>query len=195
MPKHFIISDTHFNHNNIIDYAERPFASVDEMNEYMIAKWNRTISPDDIVYHLGDFGFGNRTEIKNFIERLNGNIILIKGNHDRFPNIVYESAGMIVLKYGEFNVHQIGEADGLPIYATHNPSYLVHPFRIDRRIFFGHIHQYVNCIEGTSKNICCSVERLDYAPLCLEDFFAAKGVTSLKFFGIKENVIDKSQLI
>lgn len=195
MPKHFIISDTHFNHIDIINYAKRPFNSTKKMDDYMIAQWNAVVSSNDIVYHLGDFGLDNRAEIESFVERLNGHIILIKGNHDTLPNAIYESAGLTVLKCSELNVHQIGEANGTPIYATHKPPILTHPFRFDRRIFFGHIHQRINCIEGTGKNICCCVERLNYRPLCLEDFFAAKGVISLKFFGIKGNVVDKSQLI
>lgn len=79
----WIISDTHFRHKNIIRYCDRPFSSVTEMNEQLISKWNAKVSKEDIVIHLGDFSCGSIGEIRNIRNRLNGNIILIKGNHDR----------------------------------------------------------------------------------------------------------------
>jgi len=51
-------SDTHFNHRNIIGYAQRPFESVEEMNEVMIERWNASVRGEDTIYHLGDFSFG-----------------------------------------------------------------------------------------------------------------------------------------
>lgn len=74
----FFISDTHFGHNNIIQYCQRPFASVEHMNEVMIDNWNKTVKFNDTVYHLGDVAFSNY----ELIERLKGKIILVPGNHD-----------------------------------------------------------------------------------------------------------------
>lgn len=54
----FFTSDTHFGHVNIILYCNRPFASVLEMNEQVIARWNDRVGPRDTVYHLGDFAMG-----------------------------------------------------------------------------------------------------------------------------------------
>ena len=78
--KTFIVSDTHFNHERIIELCDRPFANVDEMNQTMIENWNRTVGPNDQVYHLGDFAFSDSPE--NYFHRLNGVKHLIKGNHD-----------------------------------------------------------------------------------------------------------------
>ena len=82
MSKKFIVSDTHWGHKNIIQYDNRPFASVEEMNEAMIKNWNSVVSSDDEVYHLGDFAFMTENQIENLIRRLNGKIHLIWGNHD-----------------------------------------------------------------------------------------------------------------
>ena len=78
----FFTSDHHFGHKGIIKYAKRPFQSVDEMNEIMIMKWNEKIRKHDTVYHLGDIGLMASSRLIEILNRLNGKIHLIKGNHD-----------------------------------------------------------------------------------------------------------------
>ena len=81
----YFTSDTHYFHKNVIEYCNRPFASVEEMNETLIANYNNVVKPDDTVYHLGDFAFANESKIKQIFYRLNGKKILIFGNHDVDP--------------------------------------------------------------------------------------------------------------
>jgi len=69
-----------FNHANIIRYCNRPFSNVQEMNETLIAYWNSCVGPEDIIYVLGDFGFGNLASI---LSKLQGKKHLIIGSHDR----------------------------------------------------------------------------------------------------------------
>lgn len=78
----YFTSDTHFNHSNIIRFCSRPFHDVNEMNEILIQKWNEVVPNDGIVYHLGDFAWGNYVKWEEIRKRLNGNIVLIRGNHD-----------------------------------------------------------------------------------------------------------------
>lgn len=75
-------SDTHFGHKNVIKYCNRPFETVDEMNLGLITKWNQCVQPGDEVYHLGDFAFCRGSELNAIVSSLNGQIYLIRGNHD-----------------------------------------------------------------------------------------------------------------
>ena len=79
----FYISDLHFGHKNIIKYDNRPFFTVTEMDEEMIHNWNDVVRPVDNVYVLGDFCWNNATRWREIIDRLNGTIHLVYGNHDR----------------------------------------------------------------------------------------------------------------
>jgi len=81
----FLTADNHFGHANIIRFCNRPFANADEMDERMIASWNKVVSDSDFVYHLGDFTMGNKKQARRYFNRLNGNIIIL-GNpwhHDK----------------------------------------------------------------------------------------------------------------
>jgi len=78
----FFTADTHFGHAAIIDLCDRPFSSVDEMDEVLISRWNETVASSDTVYHLGDFCFRAKKTAADYLARLNGSIHLIVGNHD-----------------------------------------------------------------------------------------------------------------
>lgn len=80
--KTWFTSDHHFGHKNIITFSNRPFASVDEMNEELIRRWNEKIGKEDDVYHLGDFALMSAGKTRQLLERLNGRIHLIAGNHE-----------------------------------------------------------------------------------------------------------------
>lgn len=94
----YFISDTHFGHTNIIKYCCRPFSSAPEMDEFMIARWNETVKPQDHISHIGDVTMarGGRVQQNDFIRligRLNGHKRLYLGNHDHFPIQTYLDAG------------------------------------------------------------------------------------------------------
>ena len=74
-------SDQHFWHNNVIRYCDRPFASVEEMNEAMVANWNAMVHPEDTVVSVGDFSMAFRP-VELFTPRLVGHKTLVCGNHD-----------------------------------------------------------------------------------------------------------------
>jgi len=88
--KMFFTSDTHWGHSNIIRFSNRPYRDVNHMNEELIKNWNETVPEDGIVYHLGDVSLTNQGTTKDILDRLNGKIYLICGNHEKS---VLKSAG------------------------------------------------------------------------------------------------------
>ncbi len=68
--KFFVIADTHFGHTNIIKYCNRPFSCTEDMDEALIKNWNETVSNNDVVLHLGDFGVGNKEYVENIIKKI-----------------------------------------------------------------------------------------------------------------------------
>lgn len=78
----FFTADLHFGHAKIIKYHQRPFADVYEMDKALIANWNSVVRNTDTIYCLGDFSFKAR---ENYTEHLNGQIIFLKGDHDKWP--------------------------------------------------------------------------------------------------------------
>ena len=83
MSNTFFTADLHFNHANIIKYCNRPYDSLTEMNEKLIENWNNKVKPKDTIYVLGDFIFKNKNF---FITKLNGNKIILKGDHDNYAS-------------------------------------------------------------------------------------------------------------
>lgn len=80
----FYVADTHFGHESIIRNCARPFSSVAEMDAEIVRRWNETVGKDDLVYHLGDWGWptGDPFAFKRLFHALNGRKVLILGNHD-----------------------------------------------------------------------------------------------------------------
>ena len=85
--KTYVTSDLHFGHTNIMKFCPVSRArfnnDVDYMNEQMIKEWNEIVEPGDIVYILGDVAFLPAAKAVSILKRLNGDLILIEGNHDR----------------------------------------------------------------------------------------------------------------
>ena len=82
MGRIFVSSDLHFGHDREFLWGPRGFRSSIEHDEAIIANWNSVVEPEDIVYVLGDLMLGDNEYGKSCVERLNGTIRLIRGNHD-----------------------------------------------------------------------------------------------------------------
>ena len=118
--KIWLTSDTHWSHENILKYCNRPFGSVEEMNEALVNNWNSVVKPDDHVYHLGDFCFGNVEKWNWCLEpgRLNGHIHLILGNHD--PDRVFRE-GTLIERFDSIDFQKILIIEGWTVILNHFP--------------------------------------------------------------------------
>lgn len=166
----WLISDTHFFHKNILDFTDddgnlirgAKFDSVDHMNEYMLDRWNETVKPQDIVYHLGDVMMGPKEDFQSFFPKLHGSKRLIVGNHD---DIKYLTNGGFFKKV---QMWRMFPEFGLLL--THVP---IHESGLYRRSkdksllnVHGHIHHNLSPTEH-HRNV--SVEAIDYTPIHIED--------------------------
>lgn len=114
--KIYLTSDTHFGHEHILKFCKRPFSNTEEMDNAMIENWNKTVPQDGLVFHLGDFAWGGHPFWKKIREQLNGEIILIKGNHD-LKNLTPTAHGLF--KHVAFQMRI--EIEGRRIWLNHFP--------------------------------------------------------------------------
>jgi len=147
--KTFVISDTHFHHKNIIEYSKRPFKTIEEMDAEIIKRWNNKVSKEDLVIHLGDFGLGDNNQIKSTRDKLNGTIVLLRGNHDHKS---VRNAGFIIIK-GTLEIDNIVLSHN-PLKKDEIPTGFVN--------VHGHIHDKESAI-----GINISVEHINYEPITL----------------------------
>lgn len=82
MVVNYYTADTHFYHKNIVKMENRPFKDVEEMNAFLINQWNSQVTNEDTVYHIGDFALATFNKTVEILEQLNGNKVIVGGNHD-----------------------------------------------------------------------------------------------------------------
>lgn len=138
----FFTSDTHFGHANIIKLCNRPFKDVEEMNEKLVENWNKVVPENGVVFHLGDFAFGGSALWNSIIPRLNGQIYLILGNHDR-KNIRQGYMDKFVSVVPQMQI----DIEGRSVYLNHYP-FLCYggSYRDENAVWqlFGHVHSGPN---------------------------------------------------
>ena len=131
--KLFLTSDSHLGHFNICKYCHRPFQSRSEMDQTLIKNWNAVVPEDGIVVHCGDFMLPHNEDIKEYnkyLNRLNGRVLLLRGNHD-LASLDWVSDKLIAVRDQAMIV-----VDGVKIFAQHYPCAA---FNGDYHVY-GHIH-------------------------------------------------------
>lgn len=161
--KVWLTSDTHFFHANIIGYCKRPFADVAEMNATMAERWNKRVRPEDTVYHLGDFALTKVEIFAEFRKQLQGNIILIRGNHDRFGKSRGGDLGMTVVETdAELKVGDRTFVLG------HRPQF--EPLAPNEIRLCGHVHEHWLVRKGV---LNVGVDLWDFRPISFDEALAA----------------------
>lgn len=167
MPATWLVSDTHFGHHGVCKFLGqdgftklRPWDNPDEMDEEMVKRWNERVRPQDKVYHLGDVVI-NRRALKT-LRRLNGDMVLIKGNHDIFRLEEYTEYFRDVRGYHVLN--------GMIL--SHIPVHEESLGRFGVNIH-GHLHDRRVMLNGEIdvRYHCVCVEHTDFAPILLHDVY------------------------
>ena len=164
MPAVFLVSDTHFGHAGVCRFLRndgtklRPWDSPEEMDEYMVEAWNKKVRPNDKVYHLGDVVI-NRRALK-ILALLNGDKVLIRGNHDIFRDTEYRHYFREIRAYHVMN--------GMIL--SHIPIHSDSLGRFGTNIH-GHLHSNRVMKDGVvdTRYHCVCVEQTDFAPILFED--------------------------
>ena len=171
MPSVFLVSDTHFGHAGVCRFTEsdgvtkiRPWTDPAEMDEEMVKRWNETVRPNDKVYHLGDVVI-NRKAL-SIMSRLNGDKVLIRGNHDIFRDEEYRQYFRELRAYHVMN--------GMIL--SHIPIHEQSLGRFGTNIH-GHLHTgrvQIRGFNGKPMGIdpryhCVCVEQTDFRPILFED--------------------------
>ena len=150
MSRDYFIADTHFWHKNILLHETlRPFKSVYEMNKILIRNWNNKVSKKARVWVLGDFSFGTKEQTIDILKQLNGEKILILGNHDRHrTRSWWLSVGFDrVLEY--------------PLLYKNEYILSHEPINTGLKNIHGHLHSKIIHMKGF---VCMSVEQIDFTP-------------------------------
>jgi len=149
-------SDYHFNHDAVISFCNRPFRTVLEMNEAIIERHNGRVGKHDTVYFIGDFCFYTSTVlVLSLIERLNGNFVFVKGNHDN-NNKIHTIANSIEI-----------ESYGMKIQLVHRPQDITEGYDF---YLVGHVHEKWKFRE----NMCnVGVDVWDFYPVDLKQILKA----------------------
>ncbi|MFW6281194.1 MAG: metallophosphoesterase family protein [bacterium] len=170
MQKRWVISDTHFDHKNILNF-ERPdgskvrpgFEDVHDMNNQMVERWNSVVKPNDMVYHLGDFTINRSVErLETLVNRLNGTKILIRGNHDHF-----KTETLVKFFKDVYSVYDIYINDYRVIF-SHYPLHESSIWADNMFNVHGHIHE--KNLEN-KKYINVSVEQINYTPFSFDELY------------------------
>lgn len=165
----WLVSDTHFCHKNIIQYCNRPFKDVDEMDEALVHNWNKVVKPQDKVYHLGDVYMGgpHRDRINSILFNLNGHKRLILGNHDNGKDQILHK------HFEKIDVWRMFPEFGLLLthVPVHSSSLRPNPLSTkgnsyDLLNIHGHIHQNKSP-DGPYQCVC--VEQINYTPVNIEE--------------------------
>lgn len=164
----YFISDPHFGHKAILRYENRPFDTVEQMDEEMITRWNMQIKKEDTVFMLGDFSLYSRKKTEEITRRLRGKKILILGNHDTRSPSWYRSCGFF--EVSAFPIIYEGEwilsHKPLPI-NEHMPYYNL----------YGHVHSNPCYTTYHPKSYCVCVERIGYTPILFEEIKRQMGLS------------------
>ena len=158
----FFTSDTHYGSKNIIKYCNRPYSSVEEMNEAIINNFNSRVTKHDLTYFLGDNVWGHNN-YKAFFEQLNGQKIIILGNHDNKQS--YKKLLIDNVISGLYDIKHI-TVDNDFITLCHYPMRSWNRAYHGSYMLYGHVH---NTITDYGRSCDVGIDKWNYHPVSWEE--------------------------
>lgn len=169
----FYTADSHFGHPGMLTFGARPFSSTDEMDRFIVDRWNDVVRPDDIVYHLGDFAVGERdpAKIKRIFSQLKGRKYLVLGNHDvRSDGSVHPS--IAALGWSAPPVHMMESMEGKKrVILCHYAMRVWAASHYDSWHFYGHSHGKLPDV-GRSRDVGVDVADCTFTPRTFQELTA-----------------------
>ncbi len=172
----WVVSDTHFDHPQMVKYCNRPV----NFNEIIIERWNKIVKTEDLVIHLGDFAFSNKERTAELAHTLNGHKILTLGNHDERSFSYYLDCGFDFACY-QFSIKYFGRK----MIFSHTPIVTPAIDEYDLNIH-GHLHRGEHH-EEYLKNPIYRSNNEKYVLISVEDTFTPTSLASL--IGLNKNGI------
>jgi calcineurin-like phosphoesterase family protein len=170
----FFTSDTHWFHANIIGFSNRPFDDLSWMHSEMVRMWNAKVGPQDEVFHLGDVSFGNTADTLLLLNRLNGRMRYVPGNHDSKPQrLLREGRDDVVLPPLYERTFQSGNVGTQKVVMCHFPLLTWNKAAHGSWMLHGHSHGSMDERNKTTRRLDVGVDGIaQYAPLSLEEVAA-----------------------
>jgi len=156
--KYFFTADEHYGHSNIIGYCDRPFATVEKMDEELIKRHNEVVGSEEVVFHLGDFTMKDSSEAEKYIKQLNGKPVFIKGSHDE--NWMEKNL------FHTYNEIWEGEIENHYIVLCHYAMRIWPRSHYNSWQLYGHSH---GKFAGTGKQMDVGVDTHNFYPYSLEE--------------------------
>lgn len=157
-------SDLHLGHKNIIKYSNRPFNSVEEMDESLINNLNKLVKSDDTLWFLGDFCFSNDNQLLNYRKRINCNTInIVLGNHDKVKYASFKDNFNIVCNFYELKIKEYNLDTDLVV-LCHYALKVWNRSHHGTWHLYGHSHGSLPD-DPTSKSFDCGVDCFNYKPI------------------------------
>jgi len=176
----YYISDTHFDHKNVIAFDSRPFFTVTEMNAKLIENWNNRVTNQDMVYILGDFHWGKTQDWLFVLRQLNGQKTLVRGNHDLHLPFTPELSKC----FADVKDYKEIDDNGRKIVLSHFPMPVYKNMYYGWYHLYGHVHTTTedNMVENFFRtvrayyeferrafNVGCMKEYMGYTPRTLDE--------------------------
>ena len=186
MNKKFYIADLHIGHGHAIEFDNRPFKNVEEMDSKLISNWNSVVGKNDTVYVIGDFIWHREQSWSEILEQLKGNIVLICGNHD--PNRFSSKTKSYFQDIKDYK--SIIDKDKHVIMCHYPIPFYKNDMNDDYVMLYGHVHnsyeyryikQLYELIENDNNerkpkmnaiNVGCMMDWIKYTPRTLDEILA-----------------------